>query len=134
MSIIVAGFVAKKGGAVASSTPLLSSLFDVLEFVACVLTYIATASFAASLGEAGWLGRGASRAYATVSAALLLLLVARGVSYPEISNKTAPWYTRPGLIAGIPAIPWIMPCLMGAVLLRRAGARQQAFGRRVELS
>jgi hypothetical protein len=30
-------------------------------------------------------------------------------------------YTRPGVIAGIPAVPWIMPCLLGVVLLRRAG-------------
>jgi hypothetical protein len=26
-------------------------------------------------------------------------------------------------IAGIPAIPWIMPCLLGVVLLKRAGGQ-----------
>ena len=52
---------------------------------------------------------------------LVLLLVTRGLSYPELSADTAPWYTRPGLIAGIPAVPWIMPCLLGVISLRRGG-------------
>jgi hypothetical protein len=49
-----------------------------------------------------------------------------GISLPLIDNlpmwgfKT-PWYTIPGFIFAIPAIPWIMPCLFGVVLLRRAG-------------
>jgi hypothetical protein len=28
------------------------------------------------------------------------------------------------VIAGIPAIPWVMPCLLGAVLLRRTRGPQ----------
>ena len=56
---------------------------------------------------------------------LLVLLVVRGVSFPELSGNTAPWYVRPGFIAGIPAIPWIMPCLLGVVLLRRAGSEHR---------
>ena len=99
----------------------LSALYSALEFVACVLTYIATAAFAASLGQARWLGRGAVRGYVIASMVLVLLLVMRGVSFPELSGDTTPWYVRPGFIAGIPAIPWIMPCLLGVVLLRRAG-------------
>ena len=47
------------------------------------------------------------------------------MSYPEVSGDTAPWYTRPGLIAGISAIPWIMPFLLGVVLLRRVGDAQR---------
>ena len=86
-----------------------------------MLTYVTTAAFATSLGRARWLGRGAAGAYVMASAVLLLFLVMRGLTYPEISGNTAPWYTRPGVIAGIPAIPWIMPCLLGVVLLRRAG-------------
>jgi len=66
-------------------------------------------------------GGGAAVAYATASAVLMLLLIVRGFEYPEISGRTAPWYTQPGVIAGIPAIPWLMPTLMGALLLRRAG-------------
>jgi hypothetical protein len=76
---------------------------------------------AASLEKAGWIGRGAARAYVIANVILLVLVVMRGLSFPELSNNTAPWYTRPGFIAGIPAIPWMMPCLLGVVLLRRAG-------------
>jgi hypothetical protein len=107
-------------------TPLpdvLSHFYSAIEFVACVMTYVTTAVFATALGRVGLLGRGAARAYAAASAILVLILLTRGIEYPEISGNTAPWYTQPGVIAGIPAIPWIMTCLLGAVLLRRAGDR-----------
>lgn len=104
---------------------VLGYLYSVLEFAACVLTYITTAAFATSLAEARWLSRGAARAYVIASAALVSLLVMRGVQYPDISSGTAPWYTRPGVIVGIPAVPWIMACLLGVVVLRRAGDAQR---------
>ncbi len=125
ISMSVASSVAGLRDKEASSAGLLSELYSVLEFVACVLTYLATAAFAASLGQTRWLGRSASCAYVIASLVLLLLLVMRGVSFPEVSGDTAPWYLRPGVIAGIPAIPWIMPCLLGVVLLRRAGDEQR---------
>jgi hypothetical protein len=120
---VAANFAAMHG---AEPPPqVLGNLFSVLEFVACVLTYIATAAFATALGRAHWLGRAGARAYVASSAVMLLLLMMRGLSFPEISGHTAPWYTRPGVIAGIPAIPWVMPCLLGVVSLRRAGEAQQ---------
>jgi hypothetical protein len=125
ISMSVAFSVAELPDKHAPFVGLLGELYSTLEFVACVLTYIATAAFAASLGQARWLGRSAARAYLTVSMVLVLLLVTRGLSYPELSSDTAPWYTRPGLIAGIPAIPWIMPGLLGVVSLRRAGDDQR---------
>jgi hypothetical protein len=125
ISMSVAFSVAELPDKHAPFVGLLGGLYSTLEFVACVLTYIATAAFAASLGQARWLGRSAARAYVTVSMVLVLLLVTRGLSYPEVSGDTAPWYTRPGLIAGIPAVPWIMPCLLGVVSLRRAGDDQR---------
>jgi len=103
------------------SPPFLAYLYSALEFVACIMTYVTTALFATAMRRARLLGSGAAGVYATASAILILLLVMRGLMFPEISANTAPWYTRPGVIAGIPAIPWIMPCLLGAVLLRRAG-------------
>jgi hypothetical protein len=51
----------------------------------------------------------------------LLFIVLRGLSYPDPTASATPWYLRPGFIAGIPAVPWIMPFLLGVVLLRRAG-------------
>ena len=125
VSMSVAQTMAKLNGGDAAAGPLLVNLYSVWEFVAAVLTYVATAAFAASLGAARWLGRGAARAYAIANVILLLLLVARGLSYPELSSDTAPWYVRPGFIAGIPAIPWIMPGLLGVVVLRRAGEQQR---------
>jgi hypothetical protein len=125
VSISVAQTVVRLGGDKATFPALLINLYSVLEFVAVILTYVATAAFAVSLGEARWLRRGAARAYVIACMILLLLLVVGGLSYPELSASTAPWYVRPGFIARIPAIPWIMPCLLGVVLLRRAGNEQR---------
>jgi len=121
ISMSVAASIAVSSDKGAAAAGFLNALYSVLEFVACVLTYITTAAFAASLGQARWLGRGATRAYVIVSMVFVLLLVMRGLSFPELSGNTPPWYMRPGFIAGIPAVPWIMPCLFGVVLLRRAG-------------
>ena len=61
----------------------------------------------------------------TANAIALLFLVMRGLSFPNHTAVSTPWYTSPGFIAGIPAVPWIMPFLLGVVLLRRAGDEQQ---------
>ena len=121
ISMSLAGTVAPLSKSDGSFTAWLGQFYSALEFVACVSTYTATAAFAASLGQARWLGRGAGRAYVIACMVFVLLLVMRGVTFPELSRDTAPWYVRPGFIAGIPAMPWIMPCLLGVVLLRRAG-------------
>jgi hypothetical protein len=104
----------------------LRDMLDLLLFVAGFLTYLATAAFAASLGRVQWLGRGAARAFMIVNAVALLFLVIRGVQYPD--GRATPWYTSPGFIVGIPAVPFIMPFLLGVVLLRRAGEEQSQEG------
>jgi hypothetical protein len=121
LSISLAHIVMTLRGDETPAPAILGYLYSTLEFVACIMTYVTTALFATAMRRTRFLGRGAAFAYATASAILILLLVMRGLLFPEISANTAPWYTRPGVIAGIPAIPWIMPCLLGAVLLRRAG-------------
>jgi hypothetical protein len=110
-----------RSGQVSPAILAMNDLFDVLLFAACVLTYLATAAFAASLGQARWLGRGAARAYVIASLVALLLIVTRGLSFPDPTAGSAPWYMSLGFIAGIPAVPWVMPFLLGVVLLRRAG-------------
>ena len=100
----------------------LRDMLDLLLFVAGFLTYLATAAFAASLGRVQWLGCGAARAFMIVNAVALLFLVMRGIQYPD--GRASPWYTSPGYIVGIPAVPFIMPFLFGVVLLRRAGEEQ----------
>jgi hypothetical protein len=94
--------------------------FDALLFAAGLLTYIATASFAVALGRAGWLGRGAARFYLAANGVAILFLVMRGLSYPDATTGATPWYASPGFIVGIPAVPWIMPFLLGIVVLRHA--------------
>jgi hypothetical protein len=123
MSIISATYLARLRQGQPPSMGLLSDVFDVAEFVACVATYLATAALAASVGQARWLGRGAVRGYVITSLLLVVLLVMRGLTYPDPTSSATPWYTHATWIAGIPAIPWIMPCLLGVVLLRRAGGQ-----------
>jgi len=106
---------------VLAGIPSLVEMSDVLLFFGGVLTYLATAAFAAALKRAQWLGRPASRAFVTLSFFAVLCLVFRGMQFPDPKAVFEHWYTIPGYVAGIPAIPWIMPFLLGAVLLRRAG-------------
>jgi hypothetical protein len=100
---------------------LLNDALDTLLFVACALTYLATASFAAAYGRVRWLGRTTSTAFGLISLFAFVLIAMRGVAFPDPAAGAAPWYTRPGFIAGIPAVPWIVPHLLGAIALRRAG-------------
>jgi hypothetical protein len=122
-----AAFFGKEhGGEMPAAIVSLRDMMDLLLFVAGSLTYLATAAFAASLGRVQWLGRGAARAFMIVNGLALLFLVIRGVQYPD--GRATPWYTNPGFIVGIPAVPFIMPFLLGVVLLRRAGEEQSQEG------
>lgn len=98
-----------------------NDVFDATLFAAGALAYAATAAFAHALGRAGWLGRRASSVYVALNLVALVLLLLRGVSFPAPDAAPEPWFTRPGFVVGIPAMPWVMPFLLGAVLLRRAG-------------
>lgn len=108
-------------GIVDPALAAMSPVFDILLFAAGLLTYLATAAFAIASGRERFLGRLASRTYLTVSLVLALFLVLRGAAFVTPGELSAPWYASPGFVAGIPAIPWLMPALLGAVLLRRAG-------------
>ena len=109
------------GGAIPPAFRDLNEVIDIILFLGGALTYIATATFAFSLGQAQWIRRGAARAFMIVSLAALLLLVIRGLHFPDPRALSMPWYTSPGFIVGIPAVPFIIPFLFGVVLLRRAG-------------
>ena len=102
----------------------MSEFQDILLFFGGVLTYAATAAFAVSLHKAGWLGRGAGRTYVVLSLVALLFLVTRGLQFPDPAAPSMPWYTVPGFIAGIPAVPFIIPYLFGVISLRRIGREQ----------
>jgi hypothetical protein len=98
-----------------------SNLPDVLLYFGGALTYLSTAAFAAALGRAGWLGRRATLAFEVASLAAVLMLVVRGLDFPDPKLIFSHPYMIPGYIVGIPAVPWIMPLMLGVVLLRRAG-------------
>lgn len=97
----------------------LSEFQDILLFLGGVLTYASAAVFALSLCQAGWLGRRAAAIFAIISIVLAGCLVVRGLQFPDPEALSAPWYTVPGLIAGIPAVPFLIPCFFGVVLLGR---------------
>ncbi len=125
LTIHVAVFAAKvRDGHVPSEMISLTNMSDTLLFVACVLTYLATACFAASLGRSAWLGHIAARVFVIANLIAVLVITIRGLSFPDPGAGSTPWYTQPGFIAGIPAVPWIMPYLIGVVLLSRAGDKQ----------
>ncbi len=115
-------------GQVPAAIVSLGDMEDLLLFVAGFLTYLATIAFAASLGRVQWLGRRATRAFMIVNGVALLFLVIRGLHYPDPRALSTPWYTSPGFVVGIPAVPFIMPFLFGVVLLRRAGEGQSQEG------
>jgi cytochrome bd-type quinol oxidase subunit 2 len=121
LGMSLAGTGMRLNGDTTPPPSIFGHMYDALEFVACTTTYLATALFAVALARANLLGRGGARGYAIANVVLIALIVTRGVGFPEISENSAPWYTRPGVIAGIPAIPWLMPALLGGVLLKRAG-------------
>lgn len=98
----------------------LSDSFDALLFIACILTYSATLLFTICMRITGWLGRGATRSYVIVNLLLLILVLIKGLSYPDPTASSAPWYLDFAFIAGIPAMPWFIPYLFGVKLLSRA--------------
>jgi hypothetical protein len=106
--------------------PTLSHLYDALEFFACAMTYVSTALAAAAMGQAGVLGRVAARVFVAMCLCIIVLLALRGIEFPEISGQTAPWYSEPGVVVRIPAIPWVMPGILGVVLLRFAGTKKRS--------
>jgi hypothetical protein len=113
-----------QGGSVPSANDSLRPFLFLVQWLAGALTYVATAAFAASLARAQWLGRRASRVYIIVSLMALFFIVVSVVERPDPAATSQPWYIHPGSILGIPALPLVMPALLGVVLLRRAGDEQ----------
>lgn len=98
----------------------LMSFSDHLLFFGSLLTYAATALFAMALLQARWIGPKAAAAFVSASLVASAGLVVRGMDFPSALAVFAQGYTIPGWIAGIPAVPWFMPCIFGLILIRRA--------------
>jgi hypothetical protein len=87
--------------------------FWIVGVVEVALTYLATAAFAAALRSVGWLGKISSQVFVALSL-VAVPLVALFPLYP--SNLALP-----GSVLIVPAVPFIMPYLIGVNLLRRVG-------------
>jgi hypothetical protein len=117
-------FAEEHGGEVPQAIVSLGPFQNVLLSLAGALTYFATAAFAASLARVHWLGRKASLAFIIVNLVALFFIVIIFLEHPAPAAVSLPWYTIPGAVVTIPALPLIMPSLLGVVLLRRAGNEQ----------
>lgn len=104
---------------------VVNNVLDALLFSGGCLAYVMTATLAHSLARAGWLGRRPALAYVLLNILAFALLLVRGLSFPTPGANPGPWYTRPGFVVGIPAMPWVMPYLLGAAILRRCGDPRQ---------
>ncbi|HEX4710273.1 hypothetical protein [Phenylobacterium sp.] len=111
---------AGSGWAVGPWNSWLMSFSDILLFFGGLLTYAATALFALSLRRVQRIGAKASAAFLAMSLFAALCLIVRGIDFPDPAVVFAQGYTIPGWIAGIPAVPWFMPCIFGLILVRRA--------------
>ena len=120
-----ANFAKARDGQLAPSTLFITDFSDVLLYFGGLLTYLASAFFAASLGKSGLLGRLFTRILLSLNLVVILFLIIRGVQFPDPAKALDHWYNIPGFVAGIPAIPWLIPCVMGIALLRRIGKESQ---------
>ncbi len=98
----------------------LDQVLDVVLFFSGALTYFAAAFLAVALGKVKWLGRASLRVFASICGLALFFLLQRGMNFITPAELSDPWYVVPGFIVGIPAVPYLLPCLMGAIMLHRS--------------
>jgi hypothetical protein len=91
---------------------------DIVLFAAGLLTYVSAAALSTALSQIGNLGKRTALAFTSVSLIGGALLLMRGVAFPAPTDAFRHWYTVPGWIAGIPAVPWMVPAFLGAICLR----------------
>lgn len=108
-------------GQVPDTLAEMNKVLDMQLFTASVMTYLATTFYILSLRKLRWLGSSVSLAGVFVNILAVAFLFLRGLPFPSPATLNTPWYTTPGFIVGIPAVPWIMPYLIGVILLRHAG-------------
>jgi hypothetical protein len=99
---------------------------DIVLFAAGVLSYLCAAALSGALLETRLIGRGLAIAFGTISLLAAALLLMRGLRFPSPADAFRHWYAIPGWIAGIPAVPWMVPAFMGAVCLRGRSSERRA--------
>lgn len=91
----------------------LRSLFGAISTVEVALIYLATAAFAVSLRTAGWFSPTAGRLYGFFGLLGAVLALMPAAEPDPVATA--------GFVVSVPAIPLIMPYLIGIHLLRRIG-------------
>ncbi len=112
---------AAKDGTGLGNHDILNALSDALLFFGSALTYLATVAFALSLRRVGWIGRISAVVFVAINGVAFLCLATRSIAFPDPSVAFQHWYTIPGWVVGIPAIPWLIPAAFGIIVLARAG-------------
>lgn len=110
-----------EGGAVPPIFRTLGDISDLWLFFGGALTYFATTALVVAMFRINWLGPVTASVLAVLSILALLLLSIRGFAFPDPHEAFQHWYTTLGWAAGIPAVPWLLPSVLGVILLRRAG-------------
>lgn len=95
----------------------LGNAADVLLFFAGLMTYVATGFYSLSFARQGWMRRNIAWVIVIIVVAAVTGLLTRGLQYPDLSVH---WYAMPGMIVGIPAIPWTLTYVLGVFALLRA--------------
>ena len=90
---------------------------DIVLFAGGMLTYLCAAALSAALFEVGHVGKVTAAAFASISLVAAALLLMRGLVFPSPTDAFRHWYTIPGWVAGIPAVPWMVPAFLGAICL-----------------
>ncbi len=98
----------------------LMAMSDILLFFGGLATYLAGSSLALAFARVGWIGPRTAWTLVGVTLVALVSLVLRGIDFPDPAIVFAQGYSIPGWIAGIPAVPWFIPCILGLILIRRA--------------
>ena len=100
----------------------LSGWSDILLFFGGIATYLAGASLAIAFARVAWIGPRTAWVLVGVTLIAVVGLLLRGIDFPDPTVVFAQGYSIPGWIAGIPAVPWLIPCILGLILIRRAAA------------
>ena len=96
---------------------------DVLLFFAGLMTYVSTGLYALSFVRQRWLHPVTGVIIAIAATLAAAELISRGLQYPDLPDN---WFTMPGMIVGIPAIPWLLPYLLGVSALSHAACEGEA--------
>jgi hypothetical protein len=95
-----------------------SAWSDIVLFAAGLLTYLCAAALCPALFAVGKVGKGAAVAFSSISLVAAALLLMRGLVFSSPATAFRHWYSIPGWVAGIPAVPWLIPAFLGAICLR----------------